>query len=87
MTRFEVICYKGSALKIIGEFTLTQVAIFNYIAPCSPYINHCFGGTYYLHLQGRKSDEHEIIFLAGASRGVGSHTDYREVYLRRWQLS
>jgi hypothetical protein len=33
------------------------VAIFWDIAPCSPYVNRCFRGTYHLHLQGRKSAE------------------------------
>jgi hypothetical protein len=28
-------------------------------APCSPYVNQRFGGTYHLHLQGRKSAEQE----------------------------
>jgi succinylglutamate desuccinylase len=29
------------------------------IAPCSRYMNRRFGGTYHLHLQGRKSAEKE----------------------------
>jgi hypothetical protein len=29
------------------------------IAPLSPYVCRRFGGTHYLHLQGRKTDEHE----------------------------
>jgi hypothetical protein len=29
-----------------------NVAIFRNIAPCSPYVNRCFGGMYHLHLQG-----------------------------------
>jgi hypothetical protein len=36
-----------------------NVAIFWDIQPCSPYVNRRFGGTYYLHLQGRKSAEQE----------------------------
>jgi hypothetical protein len=34
------------------------------IAPCSPYMNQRFGGTYYLHLQGGESDERETSVLA-----------------------
>jgi hypothetical protein len=34
-------------------------AVFWDIAPCSPYVNRRFGGTYGLHLQGRKSAEQE----------------------------
>jgi hypothetical protein len=34
-----------------------KFAIFWYIAPCSTYMNRRFGGTYHLHLQGRKSAE------------------------------
>jgi hypothetical protein len=31
-----------------------NVAMFRYVAPCSPYVNQHFGGTYHLHLQGLK---------------------------------
>jgi hypothetical protein len=37
----------------------TDVAIYWGIAPCSPYVNDRFGGTYHLHLQGRKSAQQE----------------------------
>jgi cellulose synthase/poly-beta-1,6-N-acetylglucosamine synthase-like glycosyltransferase len=37
----------------------TNIAISCDIAHCSPYVNQRFGGTYHLHLQGRKSAEHE----------------------------
>jgi hypothetical protein len=36
-----------------------KLVIFWDIAPCSPYMNRCFGGTYHRHLQGRKSAEQE----------------------------
>jgi hypothetical protein len=36
-----------------------NVAIIKDIAPCSPYINRRFGGTYHLHHQGKKSAEQE----------------------------
>jgi hypothetical protein len=36
-----------------------NVAIFWDIAPCSPYVNRRFGGTYDLHLQGRGTAEQE----------------------------
>jgi hypothetical protein len=32
-----------------------NTAFFWDTAPFSPYVNGCFGGTYKLHLQGRKS--------------------------------
>jgi hypothetical protein len=42
----------------VGFEVLTAVvmrfAIFREIAPCSSYVNHCFGGTYQLHLPGKK---------------------------------
>jgi hypothetical protein len=48
---------------IVGFEVLTVVimktAIFWDIAPCSPYTNRRFGGTYHLHLQSRKSAEEE----------------------------
>jgi hypothetical protein len=36
-----------------------NVAIFWDIAPCSPYVKRCFGGTYHFLLQGRKSAKQE----------------------------
>jgi hypothetical protein len=36
-----------------------NIAIFWDIAPCIPYVNQRFGGTYHLHLQGQKSAEQE----------------------------
>jgi hypothetical protein len=45
-----------SSLQFVGIEVLTAVvikfAIFWDIAPCSPYMNRRFGGTYHLHLQG-----------------------------------
>jgi hypothetical protein len=42
-----------------------KVVFFWDTAPCSPYVNRCFRGTYHLHLQGRKSAEQETSLLAG----------------------
>jgi hypothetical protein len=36
-----------------------KVAIFCDIAQCIPHVKQSFGGTYHLHLQGRKSAEQE----------------------------
>jgi hypothetical protein len=36
-----------------------KIAIFWDIAPCGPFMNRCFGGTYHLVLQDRKSAEQE----------------------------
>jgi hypothetical protein len=49
--------------KLVGFEVLTAVVIniviFRDIAPCSPYVNRRFGGTYHLHLQGLKSVEQD----------------------------
>jgi hypothetical protein len=42
-----------------------KVAILWDIAPCSPYMNERFGGTYHLHFQGRKSADQETSVLVG----------------------
>jgi hypothetical protein len=42
------------------SISIEIVRIFWKIAPCSPYVIRCFGGTHHLYLQGRKSDEQEI---------------------------
>jgi hypothetical protein len=34
---------------------IMTVAIFVDIAPCNPYVDRCFGGTYNLHHQGRSA--------------------------------
>jgi hypothetical protein len=36
---------------------VTNVAIFLDIAPCIPYVNRRFGGTYHLYFQGQKLAE------------------------------
>jgi hypothetical protein len=36
-----------------------NAAIFWDIAPCTSYVNGCFGGTRYLRLEGQKSAEQE----------------------------
>jgi hypothetical protein len=38
---------------------ILNVALFWDIAPCSPYVNRLFRGTYHLHLHGRKLGEQE----------------------------
>jgi hypothetical protein len=43
----------GVGFEVLTEVVI-NVAIFWDIAPCGPYMNR-FGGTYHLHLQGRKS--------------------------------
>jgi hypothetical protein len=43
----------------------TKVSTFWNVAPYSPYKNQRFGRTYHLHLQGRKSTEHENSVLEG----------------------
>jgi hypothetical protein len=59
-------------------------AIFWDIAPFSPYVNQCFGGTYHFHLQGRKSAEHETSVHQATGpedegdmflRNIGSHKE------------
>jgi hypothetical protein len=36
-----------------------NIAIFWDTAPCSQFVNRRFGGTYHLHIQGKKSTEEE----------------------------
>jgi hypothetical protein len=38
------------------------------IAPCSPYVNGCFGGTYHLHLHGVKINGYRNQRAAGGFR-------------------
>jgi hypothetical protein len=49
-------CYVGLEVLVA---VVTNVAIFLDIAPCIPYVNRRFGGTYHLYFQGRKSAEQE----------------------------
>jgi hypothetical protein len=75
--------------------------IFWDIVPCSPYMSLCFGGTYHLHLQGRKSAKQETTcscwFLArlifnpedGGDmflRNISSYMDYMALYPRIWKM-
>jgi hypothetical protein len=50
-------------MKVLGFEVLTAavltVSVFWDIAPCSLYVDECFGGTYHLDPQGRKSTEQE----------------------------
>jgi hypothetical protein len=54
---------RTSNITIVGfqvpTAVVTKAAIFCNIVPCSPYVNRRFGGTYYFHLQGKKSVERE----------------------------
>jgi hypothetical protein len=38
---------------------IIHIAVLWEKAPCSTYVNRRFGGTYHLHLQGRKSAKQE----------------------------
>jgi hypothetical protein len=63
-----------------GSLVVMKVAIFWDIAPCSPYVNRSFGGTFHLHLHGRKSAEQRV---AGSSK---TSVHIRTTWLpRRWQ--
>jgi hypothetical protein len=53
-----------------------NVAIFWDIAPCSRYVNRCFGGTYHLHLQGRKIGR--ATNLATCYTKVSCSADFRQ---------
>jgi hypothetical protein len=70
------------------------VVIFWDKAPCSPYLNGRFGGTYRLHLLGRKSAKQETSLQQVAEdggdtllRNVGSRMGYTALYSRIWQHS
>jgi hypothetical protein len=47
---------------------IMRVAILWDIAQFIPYMNRCFGGMYYFHLQGRKSTEQETSLLTKHSQ-------------------
>jgi hypothetical protein len=59
--------------KVLKFFSLLKIAIFWDIAPCSPYMNRRFGGTYHFHLQGRKSAEQETSVRVGGRFMYGLH--------------
>jgi hypothetical protein len=44
---------------VVLVVVVMKTANFWDIAPCSPYMNRRFGGTYHFHVQGRKSAEQE----------------------------
>jgi hypothetical protein len=50
---------KGLVQYKILTVVVTNGALFWDLAPWSPGVNQRFGGTYHLHLQGRKSAEYE----------------------------
>jgi hypothetical protein len=74
-----------------------NVAIFWDIAPCSPYLNQRFEGTYQLHLEGKKSLPARCFIARLISdpedggdtflRNISSNTENTELYPRRWQHS
>jgi hypothetical protein len=66
----------------IWSWAPMDVAIFWDIAPCGPYVNLCFRGTYHLHLQSRKSAE-QGTSMHQMAKHVGSHTDYAALHSRR----
>jgi hypothetical protein len=69
-----------------------NVAIFWETATSSLYVNRRFGGTYHLHLRGRKSAAQETSVQQVADgdtflRNVGSHTGHTARYPGRWKRS
>jgi hypothetical protein len=54
------VIFSSSKVTKCGLLKTMNVAIFWVMAPSSKNANRRFGGTYHLHLQGRKSAEHEI---------------------------
>jgi hypothetical protein len=60
---------------------VVNVAVFWEIAPCSLYVNRCFGGTYHVYLNGRKSAEQET-GLATCRTLVSRSTDFEPL---RWR--
>jgi hypothetical protein len=51
-----------SEMKVLSEVIAAATMNFTNFcdtAPCSPCVDRCFGETYHLHLQGRKSSEQE----------------------------
>jgi hypothetical protein len=58
----------------------TRVANLWDLAPCSPYVNWCYGGKFELHVQGRKSEERET-----GAKQVARPSHYTALYPWRWQ--
>jgi hypothetical protein len=56
--RYELNSYIVFRKRLVSK-RLKKVAIFWDTAPCNQNMNRRFGGTYHLHLQGRKSVEKE----------------------------
>jgi hypothetical protein len=50
------------------NINISIVAIFWDTAPCSPYVNWRFGGTYNLHFQGREATEQETSLQQAAGQ-------------------
>jgi hypothetical protein len=62
-----------------------HVAIFWDIAPYNAHVNGRFGGTYYLHLQCRKSNKQETSVCGAGAYAV--YLDSTALCPRRWQHS
>jgi hypothetical protein len=75
--------FRGTGYLHVGYEVLTavitNVIVFWDISPCSPYVNRRFGGTYHLHLQGRKSAEQETSVYQRA-RQYASQPVYQFTY-------
>jgi hypothetical protein len=59
MCNYKLKTVKKSIKFAVLTAVVMKIATFWVIAPCSPYMNRSFGGTYRLHLQGRKSAKQE----------------------------
>jgi hypothetical protein len=92
--RWKIECGKNCWVQwIYRHWYLFKSTIFWDITPCSPLsVNWLFGGTYYLHLQGRRNEFNKkpaIIQVASCHhRNIGWHSmDYTALYPRRWYSS
>jgi hypothetical protein len=62
-------CRHYVRFEVFTEVT-TKNSVFWDVAPCSSCMNRCFGGTYRLHLQGRKSMSEKPAWAGGCRHYV-----------------
>jgi hypothetical protein len=80
-----VFCYVG--LEVLTAVVLKST-IFWDVMSCSPLrVNWRFGGTYHLHLQGRKISWARNQAICSSETSVDSPTEYMALYPRRWYSS
>jgi hypothetical protein len=89
-TKIKIIHSSGNLFMFVRSEVFTEVTMKNAVfwdaGPCRSCVNRRFGGTYRLHLQGKKSASEELALAGGCRmyedgdntflRNVGSHKIY-----------